>query len=102
MDTEHNNSWALFQIKGWEETSNTLDTLFYYELTQAAQRRRNNRESRIQSAWTIRDNMLDRMNSYKEYGARETEPELHLIHTICTILKLPERSIAPLYRDRTA
>ena len=102
MDSYISNSWSLHPIEGWKEACNALDTLLYYEFAQAAQRRHNKRENHIQSAWTIRDNMLDRMNSYKEYGAREPEPELHLIRNICTILKLPERSITPLYRDRTA
>jgi len=101
MDTDISNSWSLYQIEGWKEACNALDTLLYYEFAQAAQRRHNKRENRIQSARVIRNNMLDRMNSYKEYGARETEPELHLIRNICAILQLPERSITPLYRDRT-
>ena len=101
MDTDINNSWALRQITGWKEASNALDTLLYYEYAQAAQRRHNNHESRIQSARTIRDNMLNRMNNHKEYGAREKAPELRLIHNICSTLNLPQRSITPLYRDRT-
>jgi len=101
MDMDINNSWALHPIEGWKEASNALDTLLYYEYAQAAQRRHSKCESHIQSAWTIRDNMLDRMNSYRKYGARETESELRLIHNICTTLKLPQRSITPLYRDRT-
>ncbi|HED34611.1 MAG TPA: hypothetical protein ENJ08_10415 [Gammaproteobacteria bacterium] len=87
MNTEHSSSWALLQIEGWKAACNTLDTLFYYELAQAAQRRRNNRESRIQSARRIRDNMLNRMNHFREYGAREAESERHLIRTIYSTLK---------------
>ncbi|VAW69404.1 hypothetical protein MNBD_GAMMA10-1104 [hydrothermal vent metagenome] len=89
MDTEHNNSWALLPIEGWKEANNTLDTLLYYEFAQATQRRHTHHESPVQSPRAIRDNMLDRMNSYKTYGAREAEPALRLVHTICTILKLP-------------
>ncbi|VAW65334.1 hypothetical protein MNBD_GAMMA11-344 [hydrothermal vent metagenome] len=102
MDTDISNSWALYQIKGWKEANNALDTLLCYEYAQASQRRYSQYESQIQSAWAIRDNMLDRMNNYKAYGARETEPEHRLIHNICTTLKLPQRSITPHYRDRTS
>ncbi len=101
MDT-NNNTWALSQIRGWKQASNTLDTLLYYEFAQAEQRRLNERESLIQSAWAIRDNMLDRMKGFIKYGARETEPELRLITNICQTLELSERSITPLYRDHTA
>ena len=90
MSTQHSNAWALLPIKGWKEASNRLDTLLYYEFAQAAQRRRNQGESRIQSARFIRASMLDRMNRFREYGAREVKPEQHLIRNICGILKLPE------------
>ncbi len=86
MTTQHSNVWALLQIKGWKQACNTLDTLLYYEFVQATQRRRNNNESRIQSARLIRANMLDRMNRFREYGAREAEPERYLIRTIYSML----------------
>jgi len=34
--------------------------------------------------------MLSQMNHFIKYGAREAEPELHLIRNICSTLKLPE------------
>ncbi len=86
MNTRHSNAWALLQIRGWKQVCNTLDTLLYYEFVLAAQRCRNNNESCIQSAQLIRASMLDRMNRFREYGARETEPERHLVRTIYSML----------------
>ncbi|HED33713.1 MAG TPA: hypothetical protein ENJ08_05765 [Gammaproteobacteria bacterium] len=86
MKSQHSNAWALLPIKGWKEASNRLDTLLYYEFAQAAQRRRNQGESRIQSARWIRASMLDRMNRFSEYGACEAEPERHLMRTIYSML----------------
>ena len=90
MKSQRSNAWALLPIKGWREASNRLDTLLYYEFAQAAQRRCNQGESRIQSARLIRASMLDRMNRFREYGACEAESERCLMRNICGILKLSE------------
>ena len=91
MNIQHSNAWALLPIKGWKEASNRLDTLLYYEFAQAAQRRCNQGESRIQSARLIRENMLDRMNRFRAYGAREAESERHLIRTIYRMLPVQSK-----------
>ena len=86
MTMQHSNAWALLQIRGWKQVCNTLDTLLYYEFALAAQRRRNYNESRVQSARMIRDNMLDRMSRFRDYGAREAASEQYLIRTIYSML----------------
>ncbi len=96
------NDWGLFKIEGWTEANNTLDTLLYQELTDAEQRRNNGNENLIESAWTIRDNMLDRMNGFLKFGARESDPELLLIIHVCDALDLPVGCMTKFYQDRTA
>jgi len=99
---EHSdNDWALFKIEGWVEANNTLDTLLYQELTDAEQRRNNDNEDLIQSALTVRDNMLDRMNGFKQFGARDSDPEHLLVNHICDALNLPAGCITKFYQDRT-
>ncbi len=95
------NSWELFKQAGWEAANNTLDTLLYQELTRAVQRRQNEDESLTQSAWTIRDNMLNHMDRFTEFGARDSDPELLLVNHICSALNLPAGHIKKFYKDRT-
>jgi len=99
---EHtDNDWALFKIEGWAEANNTLDTLLYQELTDAEQRRNNDNEGLFQSAFTVRDNMLDRMNGFMKFGARDSDPEHLLVNHICDALNLPAGCITKFYQDRT-
>ena len=102
MDENTSNPWALSPINGWEEASNTLDTLLYRELTKAEQRRHEKKESLLQSAHTIRNKMLHRMNGFKKFDARDSDPELLLMNNICRILDLPAGSITKLNQDRAA
>ncbi len=105
-DNPANNPWALHPAKGWKTASNTLDTLFYRELTKAEQRRRNENESVLESARIIRNNMLHRMtilttHEQQSFNMQSGDPELLLVTHICQVLALPEKHISALHGHHT-
>ncbi len=100
MDKNTHNPWALLPSRNWKAACNTLDTLFYRELIQAEQRRHTENESLIQSAFTIRNNMLHSMkclaeNEGQKFGTQDSNSEWRLVKHICKILELPTGSITP-------
>ena len=100
MPQKHtHNKWELLKVEGWEEANNGLDFQLHKELIAAQARRADEGETLIQSAWIIRDNMLEYMNMLREFGARDSDPEMLLVNYTCHALGLPAGCINKFYKD---